>query len=344
MSIVPASSTCAFSSASRHPTSVGRVGRWLTRYITIPFGAALVILEGVDLIRREVWCRLLGTVYQPLFGPIFRTVRPALSRAARDDDRGLAGTGEPGGANRRRSGGGPGGVANAAVVQQPLAVGMIQSDAYRLELPPDPGASARAGAPMVPFLAPVFWVLLGLLILGLIYFVARVSGVSRCRSVALGSPAALCGGLAVAHPAVADAMRHFVKSWGFQFVARVVFKPLVFALLAWWAWPKVFDSWWPRLFVFLGVLVVLNSRPGRGLEDAGSRGILRSLNWLHAGLVEGFVHLIVQVFKAIIDGLEYILYTVDEWLRFRGGEGRVSMIIRAAAALVWFPVSYIIRI
>ena len=50
------------------------------------------------------------------------------------------------------------------------------------------------------------------------------------------------------------------------------------------------------------------------------------------------------MFKAIIEGLEYILYTVDEWLRFRGGEGRVSMVVRAIAGLIWFPVSYIIRI
>jgi hypothetical protein len=105
----------------------------------------------------------------------------------------------------------------------------------------------------------------------------------------------------------------------------------------------VFDSWWSRAFAFVAAVMVLNSRPGRGLEDAGSRSLARSVNWLQVGLVDGLVRLIVQLSKALINGLEYVLYTVDEWLRFRGGEGRLSMFARAAVGVVWFPVSYIAR-
>ena len=46
-----------------------RLGRMLTRYVTLPFGTALLVLEGIDLVRREGH-RMLGQVYHPLYGPI----------------------------------------------------------------------------------------------------------------------------------------------------------------------------------------------------------------------------------------------------------------------------------
>src|SRR5262249_60531498 len=54
--------------------------------------------------------------------------------------------------------------------------------------------------------------------------------------------------------------------------------------------------------------------------------------------------LIVQAFKGVADGVEYVLYTVDEWLRFRGGESRLSMVVRAVLGVIWFPVSYVTRL
>jgi hypothetical protein len=64
---------------------------------------------------------------------------------------------------------------------------------------------------------------------------------------------------------------------------------------------------------------------------------------LRAGLIPGLFRMVVHVFKQIIDLLEYILFTVDEWLRFRTGDGWGSMVMRTILGVLWFPVSYVIR-
>ncbi|HEX5272102.1 MAG TPA: hypothetical protein VFW33_16510, partial [Gemmataceae bacterium] len=275
-----------------------RLGRLLTRYVTLPFGAALVVLEGIDLLRREVVCRLTHTAYEPLFGPISV----------------LSGVFFPG--------------HNAPPEPEGLP-----------HLPEPPAGPLP---PLVPYLAPALWLLLGLLALGLLHVPPlrrAFAGAGRwayrgARYLLVQWPL---------HVLPWPALRRFLKSWPAQLVWRVVLKPLPFFLLFWWLFDWV-RAPWPGFLVFLGIFAVLNSRPGRGLEDAGSRGLMRSLNWVRAGLVEGLLRLIVQVFKAITDGLEYVLYTVDEWLRFRGGDSRASLVVRVIAGVVWFPVSYITRL
>jgi hypothetical protein len=276
-----------------------KLGRVLTRYVTMPFGAALLVLEGIDLVRHEVICRLTGAEYEPLFGPISVLLRLLLPPQA----------------------------------PPPPPEGLPRL--------PD-AAAAPTGPPLLPFLAPTLWLLLGLLALGLFRVPAlrRAFGQAGLWIYRAGRYVFVDWPLNVLPwPAVA----RFLKSWAVQLVFRLLLKPLPFFLLLWWLFPWV-RAPWPGFFVFLGVIAALNSRPGLGLEDAVSRAMLRSLNWLRAGLFEGLLRLIVQVFKAITDGLEYVLYTVDEWLRFRGGDSKTSMVIRAVVGVVWFPVSYITRL
>lgn len=280
-----------------------RPGRVLTRYVTLPFGLALVILEGVDLIRREAH-RVLGGVYRPLFGPI-------------------------------------------SVLADLLLPASKAAEAPDGAVPPLPDLTARAeaGPPLLPLLAPSLWLLLGLLILGLLY----LPGLRRAFTGAAVGTYRACRRVLVEWPLRAlpwPALRRFLKSWAFQLVYRLAFKPLPVYLLLWWLFRdrEVFETWWSCALVYLAIAALLNSRPGRGLEDAGSRGIVHSLTWLRAGLVDGLLRLIVQVFKGITDGLEYVLYTVDEWLRFRAGDRRLSMVVRAVLGVVWFPVSYVTRL
>jgi hypothetical protein len=309
-----------------------RLGRMLTRYVTMPFGLALVILEGVDLILREGH-RLFGGFYRPLFGPI--SVLAGLYLPAPKGAEALGPThllaqafAAPGLA--------PGGAPLGAAAQQLAAVGAMGQ----------PEALAREAArPLLPLVAPSLWLLLGLLILGLIHS----SGLRRAFT---GTGARL---YRAGHRLLIEwplrllpwpALRRFLKSWAFQLVYGLLLKPLPFYLLLWWLFRdhEAFASWWSRGLIFLAIAALLNSRPGRGLEDAGSRGIVQSLTWLRAGLVDGLLRLIVQIFKGITDGLEYVLYTVDEWLRFRGGDSRLSMVVRIVLGVVWFPVSYVVRL
>src|SRR5262249_8568394 len=47
-----------------------RFGRWITRFVTLPFGGALVILEALDLIFRDVYKIWDPEHYSPMFGPL----------------------------------------------------------------------------------------------------------------------------------------------------------------------------------------------------------------------------------------------------------------------------------
>ena len=60
-------------------------------------------------------------------------------------------------------------------------------------------------------------------------------------------------------------------------------------------------------------------------------------------MVATFLRLIVDVFQGILDTIERVLYTVDEWLRFRAGEDPVMTGIKAVLIVVWSVVNYVIR-
>jgi hypothetical protein len=53
---------------------------------------------------------------------------------------------------------------------------------------------------------------------------------------------------------------------------------------------------------------------------------------------------IIDVFNRFLETVERLLYTVDEWLRFRAGEGFFSTLAKAILGVVWSIVNYIIRI
>jgi hypothetical protein len=142
-------------------------------------------------------------------------------------------------------------------------------------------------------------------------------------------------------------LRRFLKSWIFQIFYSVFLLPIVFCLALWRIFPGVFEdplNPWRAVGIFLLVELVFNSRPGHAAGDAVTRAGLRIFDWFRSGLLPGLFRLVVQLFKQITDGVEYVLYTVDEWLRFRTGDNRFSLVLRAVLGLVWFPVSYITRL
>ena len=63
--------------------------------------------------------------------------------------------------------------------------------------------------------------------------------------------------------------------------------------------------------------------------------------YIRAGLLPGLYRLIVRAFKQVIDTVELMLFTVDDWLRFRSGDTRLSLVVRTVLGLLWFPVSYL---
>jgi hypothetical protein len=138
-------------------------------------------------------------------------------------------------------------------------------------------------------------------------------------------------------------LRALFDSWGFQLFYWYLVKPLAVVAVLRWIRPQFFNNWVAAGGAFLAASVLLNSRFGRATFDVLGDGIAWLVQQLRAGLLPGLFRLIVQIFKGATDALETMLYTVDEWLRFRAGDSRWSLVPRTILGLLWFPISYVTR-
>ena len=73
---------------------------------------------------------------------------------------------------------------------------------------------------------------------------------------------------------------------------------------------------------FLLLSAGLNTRFGRAVTEALLQSLANFYELLRAGLLPGLLRLLLWAFKQVTDGLEYLLHTVDEWLRFRQGDSQ----------------------
>lgn len=95
---------------------------------------------------------------------------------------------------------------------------------------------------------------------------------------------------------------------------------------------------------FVAALIVLNTRVGRDVEELFVDRSARLWEHVRSDFLPGLFHLILAVFKQFVEGIERILYTVDEWLRFRTGDSRLSLTVKAVLGLVWYVVTYFVRV
>ncbi|HTU91124.1 MAG TPA: hypothetical protein VMF69_13685, partial [Gemmataceae bacterium] len=137
-----------------------------------------------------------------------------------------------------------------------------------------------------------------------------------------------------------------LKGWPFLLFWSYVCKPAgVFALL-WLLMPDDFRQSFtlPAQFsTFLLLSVFLNMRLGKAITEGILEALASVYESLRAGLLPGLLRLLLWAFKQTIDTTEYVLHTVDEWLRFRKGDSRLSLVIRTVAGLIWYPVAWLAR-
>jgi hypothetical protein len=140
-----------------------------------------------------------------------------------------------------------------------------------------------------------------------------------------------------------------LKSWPAVLFYWYVLKPLLVCSLmwlygAWLSYPAHFDlwPWFPVAFVAADIL--LNSRFGVAMTEACTEMVLLLYSWLRFDVFQGLFRWVMHLFKSITRTVEYVLYTVDEWLRFRSDESRLTTIVRAGMGVLWFPIGYLIRV
>jgi hypothetical protein len=51
----------------------------------------------------------------------------------------------------------------------------------------------------------------------------------------------------------------------------------------------------------------------------------------------------MELFDRVLESIERVIYTVDEWLRFRGGQGKSSLASKAILGMAWFFIAYVVR-
>lgn len=138
-----------------------------------------------------------------------------------------------------------------------------------------------------------------------------------------------------------------LKSFPMMLFRRFVLAPVVSTIVFWKVLPFLriypeMNSWWGTA-IFLGSFLVLNSRIGRDTEELAREFFARTWYRIRVHLVMGILTLIIDIFRALMDGLERLLYAVDEFLRFRSGESNFTLAIKAVFGLVWSLVHGIIR-
>ena len=140
-----------------------------------------------------------------------------------------------------------------------------------------------------------------------------------------------------------DALRRLSESWVFKLFYWYVFRPAIVTALVFLLWPSELLHWYGLGATYVVLAVLLNSRIGRSASEWFEDGLVRLGEVIRGGLVPGLIRFIVYAFKQVVESIEYTLFVVDEWLRFRGGDSRWSLVIRTLAGLLWAPIAFLVR-
>lgn len=139
-------------------------------------------------------------------------------------------------------------------------------------------------------------------------------------------------------------LQEVLKSWSYKLFVWYIFKPLLASLLIWIVWPTTIARAEWAVLTFLGMVILVNSKYGLLISEAFMEALLFLYSWLRFDVLQGLFRWIMMIFQQISKAVEIVLYTVDEWLRFKSGEGRMLMMLRALLGVVWFPFGYLIRL
>ncbi|MGC3966361.1 MAG: hypothetical protein QM775_03015 [Pirellulales bacterium] len=143
-----------------------------------------------------------------------------------------------------------------------------------------------------------------------------------------------------------DVMRRFMATGAYRALQQFLFKPLVstivlgvllmllrFRAIGWQGW----------LSVFVVANLLVNSKWGRAVDEwLGDLGH-RSWHQLRIRFFATMVHAVMEFFNEAIEAMERMLYAVDEFLRFRTGENRITVGLKAATGFLWYFVNYVVR-
>ncbi|MCA9184499.1 MAG: hypothetical protein R3E01_28200 [Pirellulaceae bacterium] len=153
--------------------------------------------------------------------------------------------------------------------------------------------------------------------------------------------------------AVVELPTHIFRS---PLVRNVLASPAYAAFLSYLFWPGVFVllvAWGASAFgrsltrdlmieLFLGTALFLNSRIGRYVDERIADLLLRVWHDLRLRVFAALFDWVVDAFRQLFLFMERVVYTVDEWLRFRAGDNRGMQFVKLIGVTLWTFVSYFV--
>jgi hypothetical protein len=100
---------------------------------------------------------------------------------------------------------------------------------------------------------------------------------------------------------------------------------------------------WTGAGVFAAAVLFYNSRIGRDIEEALTDEAVRAWRRVSLDVFPALFHVIMDFFKQLLDYAERVLYAVDEWLRFKEGDGRLARIVKPVLGMIWGVLTYVVR-
>ncbi len=143
-----------------------------------------------------------------------------------------------------------------------------------------------------------------------------------------------------------ESVRRIFASRAFSIFWRGVVLPLGLAGAAWALHPPSVSTRQALVgsaLTFVAACLVLTTRAGRDLEEMAVDSLARTWHSLIYNWLPGLFRLVMEVFARVMEAVERVLYTVDEWLRFRAGQGTSRLASKAVLGLAWFLVAYVVR-
>ncbi|GIW92333.1 MAG: hypothetical protein KatS3mg110_0374 [Pirellulaceae bacterium] len=287
------------------------VGRLLTNYLVLPFGGAYVALEGLRHLVHFAAHGVSETGPSPV-----DIDQQLLTSVARDVW-----------------------VASLAPQAVPFTAPFTAAAVVAESLPVHP--------PGGPTMDIWFWLsvlLLGTLLLLLIHF----PGFRRRFVWAAGQLGHTIKWLLVDVPSAiigSPWVQRVLQSEAFRVVHSYAIRPACFTVLLlapFWArgW---YLSWNWILHVFWVVNLFLHTPVGRYADERLTDILVRAWLELRVRVLAAVYQWIMDLFHQVVEAVERLLYAVDEWLRFRQGDPRWSLLLKMIVSPVWAVVRYVVQ-
>jgi len=142
-------------------------------------------------------------------------------------------------------------------------------------------------------------------------------------------------------------VQQILRSPPVLFARRYLLTPTLLTAVLWFVWPFLGATDRPDVsgtgLLFLLLTLIVNSRLGRDIEEVTSEWVERIWRRIRVRIFVALFELIMETFKRMLEGLERLLYAVDEWLRFKSGETGLTLGVKAVLGAIWGIVTYVIR-